>query len=197
MLTNSPEVARIALSLSQFCHDKDAFKKGGMTGKKKTVPKRNVAFHKMGCWISSFDWQSDKFFPLKINSSTFQVSKRVSSRKNSIGFDFQRGVFFLCSKNLGKITPKMTTPLQLFFRKISSTFVNPLAWSYPNSPKWWNHQVAVVDESVDVSSTTEVPFLVDVWVDVNIELFTERGRSFVKKVTVGIPGNILILYPGI
>ena len=47
----------------------------------------------------------------------------------------------------------------------------------------------MVDESMDVSSTTEVPFLVDVWVDVNIELFTERGRSFVKKVTVSIPGK--------
>lgn len=77
MLTNSPEVARIALSLSQFCHDKDAFKKGGMTGKKKTVPKRNVAFHKMGCWISSFDWQSDKFFPL--------------SRSTRQHFRFQKG----------------------------------------------------------------------------------------------------------
>ena len=54
----------------------------------------------------------------------------------------------------------------------------------------------MVDESVDVSSTTEVSILVDVWLDVNIELFTERGRSFVKKVTVSIPGNILILYLG-
>lgn len=105
MLTNSPEVARIALSLSQFCHDKDAFKKGDMTGKKKAVPKRNVAFHKMGCWISSFDWQSDKFFPLSISTRQhFRFQKGWVHGRTLLVFHFQRGVFFLCAKNLGKIS---------------------------------------------------------------------------------------------
>lgn len=172
------------------------FQKGGYDRKKENGPKRKCSLSQDGL-LNFFLWLT-KFFPLSRSTRPhFRFQKGWVYGRTLLVFHFQRlGVsFFFVPKILDKssINP---TPLQLFFRKISNTFVIPLPWSYPSSPKWWNHQVAVVDESVDVSSTTEVSFLMDVWVDVNIELFTERGRSFVETVTVSIPGNILILYLG-
>lgn len=137
MLTNLPEIAWIALSLSQTWHGCFQVRFGS---KKENSPKRNIDYHKMGCFIF---WQ---FFPLSVD----QLINMNNGTTKHWFWRLQKVVvcFFQLKKNLVYKSPKK----QQLLSEIGEIHGNISSHSRVTSLHG-KTQVAVVES--EVSSTTE------------------------------------------